>query len=136
MLRKWRAPGTLDLYMGIRFTFRHIDGTEALEAYIEKKFAKVSALAKRFHESPSCFISMQRVTGHREGTVFEITVTIQLGPITLVNTEQASDMYAAIDKMESELVRQLEKRMDKPASQRKAGAREAKHQLQEGSEEA
>lgn len=77
---------------------------------------------------------MQRVTGHREGTVFEITVTMQLGSITLVNTEQASDAYAAIDKIESELVRQLERRMDKPAAKRKSGAREAKHQLQEETE--
>lgn len=77
---------------------------------------------------------MQRITGHREGVVFEITVTMQVGSITLVNTEQASDVYAAIDKMESELVRQLEKHMDKPATKRKETARKAKHQLQEGVE--
>lgn len=120
--------------MGIRFSFRHIEGTEALEAYIEKKFSKLATLARRVHGSPSCFVSMQRVTGHREGTVFEITVTIQLGSISLVNTEQAADMYAAIDKIESELVRQLEKHMDKPATKRKSGAREAKHQLRQDTE--
>ena len=77
---------------------------------------------------------MQRVTGHREGVVFEITVTMQVGPITLVNTEQASDVYAAVDKIESELVRQLEKHMDKPATKRKETARKAKRDLQEETE--
>ncbi len=112
--------------MRIKFTFRKFDATPALKQYIVERFSKAERIASRYHIDPLFEFSAQRVTNHREGEVYEVTVTVHIPRKVVVNTERAGDMYSAIDTMALELVRQLEQGKEKPIERLRRGARKFK----------
>lgn len=117
--------------MNIAYSFRHTEATGPLKAYIERKFEKIAALAERFGRNPRCAVAVQRITHHREGMVFEVTVTLHAGSAHISNTEHAADLYAAIDKMELEIARQLQKCKEKPLTLRRNAGKAFKNGIRD-----
>lgn len=112
--------------MRIKFSFRRIESTLALEQYIINKFSKAERVVQRYRQDPLFEFSAQRITNHREGDVYEITVTVHMPRKVVVNTEHAADVYSAIDTIAAELVRQLEQGKEKPIERFRRNARKLK----------
>lgn len=84
---------------------RHLDITEAIKNYIEKKASKLTKYSNR--------INKIQFTLKIEGQNHTIEAVCTFGGATLVAVAKNSDMYAAIDigmdKLEKQLIRQREK---------------------------
>ncbi|MBI5207892.1 MAG: ribosome-associated translation inhibitor RaiA [Candidatus Firestonebacteria bacterium] len=92
--------------MHISITGRHIDITNALRDYIEKK---VSKLNKYFNH-----IIETHVVLSLDGKTYQVVeVTIHTNGITIHGEERTEDMYASVDKVVDKMERQIIKYKEK-----------------------
>ena len=92
--------------MQIAVTFRHMDTSEALRAYVEEKLARV----KKYIEEPidaQVALSVEKKIRHKA----EVAITAK--GITIKGSEETNDMYAAIDAMVDKIERQLKRYKEK-----------------------
>lgn len=92
--------------MQIAVTFRHMDTSEALRAYVEEKLARV----KKYIEEPidaQVALSVEKKIRHKA------EVAIVAKGITIKGSEETNDMYAAIDAMVDKIERQLKRYKEK-----------------------
>jgi putative sigma-54 modulation protein len=85
--------------MNISFTFRHMDGSDAIKSHTEEKLAKLQKFLR------------QAMTGHVtvsiEGLDAIADVQIQAGGSSFHAKERSSDMYASIDLVVDKIERQI-----------------------------
>lgn len=94
--------------MKIKYTWKHVDRSEAAEDYATKKLDRVT---KYLHKVVSCEVSFQMVHG-------EITANMNVvGDNSSFNAHNTSkDIYACIDGLEDKIERQLNRFHDKKAA--------------------
>ncbi len=103
--------------MQIDVTFRHMEVSEPVRAYVEEKIARV----KKYVDEP---IDGQVVLSVEKKIRHKAVVTIAAKGITIKASEETNDMYAAIDGMADKIERQLKRYKEKLKKHKPASGRE------------
>lgn len=115
----------------IRLKYTGMKPTDAIGAYVEKKFAHLDKFVQDLREPRECAIELGMITTrHRKGDVFRAEANFRL-PLGLIRAERtATTLYAAIDDLRDELEREITSLRDKQRTNIRKGARRAKEQNQ------
>ncbi len=89
----------------VSVTFRHVDSSDALRAYAERKFAHVGKLLKQPSEA-HLILTVDKYRQHGE-------VTLKSGRLAVTAAEETKDLYAVIDLLADKLGRQLKTHLGK-----------------------
>ena len=89
----------------ITVTFRHVEPTDALRLYAERKFAHVGKMIKRTC-SAHLILTVDKYRQHGE-------VTVKSGRLLVTAQEETKDLYSVIDLLEDKVGRQLKKHLEK-----------------------
>lgn len=92
--------------MQIAVTFRHMEVSEPVRAYVEEKLSRV----KKYIEEP---IDAQVALSVEKKIRHSAEVTIVAKGITIKGSEETNDMYAAIDLVVDKIERQLKRYKEK-----------------------
>ena len=101
--RKLRL-GTVELCT-VTVTFRHVEPTDAIRQYAEKKFAHAGKLIKR-PCTAHLILTVDKYRHHGE-------VTVKSGRISVTAVEETKDIYSVIDLLADKVGRQLTKHLEK-----------------------
>jgi putative sigma-54 modulation protein len=89
----------------VNVTFRHMEPTDALRQYAEKKFAHLGRVLKQPAEAHLILeVDKYRQCGE---------VIFKSGRITATAAEEDTDLYAVIDLLTDKVARQLKKHVEK-----------------------
>lgn len=103
--------------MQIAVTFRHMEASEPIRAYVEEKVSRV----KKYIDEPidaQVVLSVEKKIRHRA------EVTIVAKGITIKASEETNDMYAAVDTMVDKIERQLKRYKEKIKEHKPQSGRE------------
>ena len=89
----------------VTVTFRHVEPTEALRIYAERKLAHIGTMLKRVCEA-HLILSVDKYRQHGE-------VTVKSGRITVTAVEETKDLYSVIDLLADKVGRQLKRHLGK-----------------------
>ncbi len=89
----------------VTVTFRHVDSSDALRAYAERKFAHVGKLLKRPCDA-HLILTVDKYRQHGE-------VTVKSGRLAVTAAEETKDLYAVIDLLADKIGRQLKSHLGK-----------------------
>lgn len=103
--------------MQIAVTFRHMEASDPVRAYIEEKVSRV----KKYIEEP---IDAQVVLSVEKKIRHNAEVTITAKGITIKGSEETNDMYAAVDAVVDKIERQLKRYKEKLKNHKPATGRE------------
>ena len=103
--------------MQVSVTFRHMDVSEPVKAYVEEKLGRV----KKYIDEP---IDAQAVLSVEKKIRHKAEVTIVAKGITIKGSEETNDMYAAIDAMVDKIERQLKRYKEKLKDHKPTAGRE------------
>jgi putative sigma-54 modulation protein len=92
--------------MQIAVTFRHMETSDPIRAYVEEKLSRV----KKYIEEP---IDAQVVLSVAKKIRHSAEVTIVAKGITIKGSEETNDMYAAVDNVVDKIERQLKRYKEK-----------------------
>ncbi|NLV24300.1 MAG: ribosome-associated translation inhibitor RaiA [Deltaproteobacteria bacterium] len=92
--------------MQISVTFRHMDASDSVRAYIEEKLARI----KKYLDEP---IDAQAVVGVAKKIRHRVEVTLQAKGITIKGSDETNDMYAAVDAVVDKIERQVKRYKEK-----------------------
>lgn len=121
--------------MRFTITARHVELTEALEAYAEKKIkSHVERLVNAKGDLPDSLVAVEiaKETGHhRKGEIWKAAATITTPhEKRRIHAEaRADDLYAAIDLLSEEIARELKTEKGRLRSLMLRGARAVKRVL-------
>ena len=115
----------------VRVKYTGIKPTDAISAYVEKKFLHLEKFVQDMREPRECAIELGMTTKHhRKGDLFRAEANLRL-PTGLIRAERtAVTLYAAIDELKDELERTLTSLRDRARTRAMYGARRAKEQHQ------
>lgn len=102
--------------MQIAVTFRHMEVSAPLRAYVEDKLQRI----KKYIEEP---IDAQVSLAVEKKIRHQAEVTIVAKGITIKGSEQTNDMYAAIDLVVDKIERQLKRYKEKIKEHKPSAAR-------------
>lgn len=103
--------------MQIDVTFRHMEVSEPVRAYVEEKLDRV----KKYIDEP---IDAQAVLSVEKKIRHKAVVTISAKGITIKASEETNDMYAAVDAMVDKIERQLKRYKEKLKKHKPANGKE------------
>jgi len=103
--------------MQIDVTFRHMEVSEPVRAYVEEKLDRV----KKYIDEP---IDAQAVLSVEKKIRHKAVVTISAKGITIKASEETNDMYAAVDAMVDKIERQLKRYKEKLKKHKPASGKE------------
>ena len=89
----------------VTVTFRHVEPTDAIRLYAERKFAHVGKLLKRTCQA-HLILTVDKYRQHGE-------VTVQSGRLSVSAQEETKDLYSVIDLLTDKIGRQLKKHLEK-----------------------
>ena len=92
--------------MQIAITFRHMEASEPVKAYVEEKVSRV----KKYIDEP---IDAQVVLSVEKKIRHSAEISIVAKGITIKGSEETNDMYAAIDAVVDKIERQLKRYKEK-----------------------
>ena len=89
----------------VTVTFRHVEPTDAIRLYAERKFAHVGNLIKRPCQA-HLILTVDKYRQHGE-------VTVKSGRLSVSAQEETKDLYSVIDLLADKVGRQLKKHLEK-----------------------
>ena len=89
----------------VSVTFRHVEPTDAIRLYAERKFAHVGTLLKRTCQA-HLILTVDKYRQHGE-------VTVKSGRLSVSAQEETKDLYSVIDLLADKVGRQLKKHLEK-----------------------
>lgn len=89
----------------VAVTFRHVEPTDAIRQYAERKFAHVGKLIKRTCQA-HLILTVDKYRQHGE-------VTVKSGRLSVSAQEETKDLYSVIDLLADKVGRQLKKHLEK-----------------------
>ncbi|MGH7925495.1 MAG: ribosome hibernation-promoting factor, HPF/YfiA family [Candidatus Binatus sp.] len=89
----------------VRVTFRHVEPTDAIRLYAERKFAHVGRLLKRTCDA-HLILTVDKYRQHGE-------VTVKSGRLSVTAQEETKDLYSVIDLLADKVGRHLKKHLEK-----------------------
>ncbi|MFH1536454.1 MAG: ribosome-associated translation inhibitor RaiA [Chrysiogenia bacterium] len=96
--------------MKITTTSRNLEMTDAIRKYIEEKIGSLEKYNKEIIETK---VEIDKNTHHKKGNVFTVEVNMKI-PNDLIRTEHLDEnLYAAIDEVREDTLRQIRKRKSK-----------------------
>ena len=96
--------------MKITTTARNIEMTDAIENYIQEKIGSLAKYNKQIIEAK---VEIDKNTHHKKGRVYTAEVNIKI-PNDLIRVEHlGEDLYAAIDEVREDALRQIRKSKSK-----------------------
>jgi putative sigma-54 modulation protein len=98
----------------VNVTFRHVEPTEAIRRYAERKLAHLSKFLKRACEV-HLILSVDKYRQSGE-------VTFKSGDFIVAAQEETKDLYSVIDLLADKVGRQLRKHQEKTATKRMRAA--------------
>jgi len=120
--------------MQIKIKTTNIELTGAIESYVEEKIQGVEKFAvPHENENPIAEVEIGKTTNHHNsGDVFRAEVNLRVRGKHFRATSEKDDLYAAIDDMRNELVRELSSHKDKARTLVRRGAGMVKNILRFG----
>ncbi len=103
--------------MQIDVTFRHMETSDPVRAYVEEKLARV----KKYIDEP---IDAQVVLSVEKKIRHKAVVTMTAKGINIKASEETNDMYAAVDAMVDKVERQLKRYKEKIKNHKPLSGRE------------
>jgi putative sigma-54 modulation protein len=89
----------------VTVTFRHVEPTDAIKDYAERKFAHLGKLIKRTCRA-HLILTVDKYRQHGE-------VTVKSGRLSVIAQEETKDLYSVIDLLTDNVGRQLKKHLEK-----------------------
>ena len=89
----------------VTVTFRHLEPTDALRQYAERKLAHLGKFLKRPCDA-HVILSVDKYRQHGE-------VTVKSGRLSVTAVEETKDLYSVIDLLADKVGRQLKKHLEK-----------------------
>jgi ribosomal subunit interface protein len=89
----------------VSVTFRHVEPTDAIRLYAERKLAHVGKLLKRSCDA-HLILTVDKYRQHGE-------VTVKSGRLSVTAQEETKDLYSVIDLLVDKVGRQLKKHLEK-----------------------
>jgi putative sigma-54 modulation protein len=89
----------------VSVTFRHVEPTDAIRLYAERKLAHISRLLKRSCDA-HLILTVDKYRQHGE-------VTVKSGRLSVTAQEETKDLYSVIDLLADKVGRQLKKHIEK-----------------------
>ena len=89
----------------VTVTFRHVEPTDAIRLYAERKLAHVGKLLKRSCDA-HLILTVDKYRQHGE-------VTVKSGRLSVTAQEETKDLYSVIDLLADKVGRQLRKHLEK-----------------------
>lgn len=120
--------------MQIKIKTTNIELTDALSSYVDEKLQSIEKFTvPHKEEDPLLYVEVGKTTNHhRSGDVFRAEVTMNLRGKQFRAVSEKDDLYAAIDDMRDELVRELTSHKTKERSLARRGAGMIKNLLRFG----
>lgn len=135
-VHKYAIIGVLfDHFTIMRLTIKatNITHTNAIDAYLAKRMRELEKVLEPKEKSELARVDIGSTNKHhKEGKDLyyaEITFHVKKKDFRIV--AKAADLYAAIDKMKDEIVREVTRHHDRTRSLAKAGGRELKRRIGE-----
>ena len=94
----------------VTVTFRHVEPTDAIRLYAERKFAHLGKLIKRTCQA-HLILTVDKYRQHGE-------VTVKSGRLSVSAQEETKDLYSVIDLLADKVGRQLKKHLEKYAAKK------------------
>lgn len=101
--------------MLIKIKYTNMDSTEAIEKYAEDKFASILKLLSHLDEEGTADLHLElahTTNHHQKGMVFSAKANLHIPGKTFQVSEEAEDLYSAIDISKDVLQRAVEKYKD------------------------
>ncbi len=118
----------MSLNLNIKATY--IELTDAIRSYVLEKIGSIEKLLPANDESASAQVEVGKETRHHEsGEIFKAEVNLHFRGHHLYAVERAVDLYAAIDLVRDEIVRQVNSSMEKKTTLVRRGGRAIKNAL-------
>lgn len=108
-----------------------IEHTNAIDAYVIKKLRDLEKLLNPKEESEVADVEVGQVTKHHQkgAALFFAEINFHVKGKKFRATAKTDDLYAAIDKVKDEIVREVAQFHDKKRDARKKGGREIKRRM-------
>jgi putative sigma-54 modulation protein len=108
MRKQRRAAARGPVATTVTVTFRHVDPSNAVRGYAERKFAHLGKFLRRACEA-HVILSVDKYRQHGE-------VTVKSGRLSATAEQESRDLYSVIDLLEDKVVRQLTRHLEKIAT--------------------
>lgn len=120
--------------MQIKIKTTNIELTDAIESYVNEKIRSVEKFAvPHENENPVVQVEIGKTTNHHQsGDVFVAEANMRVRGKHFRATSEKNDLYAAIDDMRNELVRELSSHKEKARTLVRKGAGMIKEMLRFG----
>lgn len=104
--------------------------TDSLREYIEKKLKPLDKLIGGDADGAMVRVEIGRTTNHhKKGEVYRAEIKVALGKKDLYADASDEDIYAAIDEVKDEILRELKSHKTKTSDKKKAGGRTVKKMI-------
>jgi len=122
--------------MQIKIKTTNIEMTNAISSYVEEKLQSLEKFAiPHDEENPLLYVDIGKTTDHHQsGDIFRAEVTMSVRGKQFRAVSKKEDLYAAIDDMRAELMRELTSHKTKERSLARRGAGMIKNLLRFGRE--
>ncbi len=108
--------------MNIAFTFRQMDGSDALKTHASEKLSRL----QRFLKQP---MKGQLTLSTQQHRIHHVEAEIHAGPDRYHATESSEDMYVSIDRVVDKLERQIRELKESAAAKVKGAERASSRML-------
>lgn len=116
--------------MKINLVALGMEMTPAIRAYAEKKLEAVEKKMGDGADEALATLELKKTTQHHQnGFVFRVELRLSWNKEQIVVAPEAEDLYAAIDIMKDEAIREVTTRHDRAIVRARKGAREIKKLL-------
>lgn len=107
-----------------------IEPTPAISDYLSSKLAALEKFIDAGDDSAVCDVEIGKTTNHhRTGDIFRAEINLQWEGTQFYAATEKDDLYAAIDEVKDEILKEIEKSKKKEDTLIKRGGQEAKDML-------
>lgn len=101
----------------------NIELTPAISDYLDKRLSALDKFISPDDESAHCQVEIGKTTRHhKQGDVFKAELNLHIAGKNLYANAEKDDLYAAIDEVKDEMVRQITQHKDKNTTLTRKGA--------------
>ena len=109
----------------------HIEHTNAIDAYLAKRLRELESILEPKEQSEVARIDIGKTSKHHKDGIdlFYAEITFHVKGKDFRAVAKAGDLYAAIDKMRDDIVREVTRYHDRMRTRQKEGGREIKKRM-------